>query len=131
MDPETGKVVVVAITGVGALIWLLGLMTVVRASRERRESARRAVERFEVDEGRAPGTIVGEAEVEGDPEALSSKLAAQLALDSVGPFGPVKIVVRDRQEVRFEPTGRSPLGFRGGRVRFESVGGRTRVSYAL
>jgi hypothetical protein len=131
VDPESGKFVVIAITAVGALAWLAGLTSVLRASRERRESALRAAERFDIREGSAPGTIVGEAEVEGQPEELSAKLAGQLARDSFGPFGPVKIVARDRHEVAFEPAGRSLMGFRGGRVRLEPAGSRTHISYAI
>jgi hypothetical protein len=131
MDPETGKLVVIAITSVGVLAWLAGLTTVLRASRERKESALRASERFDINEGSAPGTIVGEAEVEGQPEELSTKLAGLLARESTYPFGPVKIVARDRHEVAFEPAGKSPIGFKGGRVRLEPVGSRTRIEYAL
>jgi hypothetical protein len=131
MDPETGQIVVIAITSVGVLAWLAGLTAVLRASRERQQSALRAAERFDIHEGAAPGTIVGEAEVEGQPEELSMKLAAQLARESIGPFGPVKIVARDRHEVAFEPAGKSQLGFRGGRVRLEPAGSRTRIEYAI
>ncbi len=55
----------------------------------------------------------------GQPEELSAKLAGQLARERLGPFGPVKIVARDRHEVAFEPAGPSQLGFQGGRVRLQ------------
>jgi hypothetical protein len=131
MDPETGKLVVIAITSVGGLVWLAGLTAVLRASREHRQSSLLATERFEATEEASPGTIVGEAEVEGQPEELSAKLAGQLARESAGPFGPVKIVARDRHEVSFEPAGRSPLGFRSGRIRLEPAGSRTRIKYDI
>ena len=131
MDPDTAKLVVVAITAVGAVAWVAGLTAVLRASRERRRSARQAAERFELEGDFAPGTIVGEAEVEGQAEELSSKLAGQLARESFGPFGPVKIVARDRHEVAFEPAGASMNGFRRGRVRLGPAGSRTKIEYAL
>jgi hypothetical protein len=131
MDPETGKLVVIGITSVGVLAWLAGLTSVLRASRERQQSTLRVTERFDVNEGSAPGTIVGEAEVDGQPEELSAKLAGQLARESIGPFGPVKIVARDRHEVAFEPAGKSQLGFKAGRVRLEPSGSRTRIEYAI
>ena len=80
---------------------------------------------------RSPGTIVGEAEVEGQPEELSAKLAGLLAREGIGPFGPIKIVVRDRHEVAFEPAGPSMLGFRCGRIRLAPTGSRTRIDYAI
>lgn len=131
MDEETGKLAVIAITSVGVLAWLAGLTVVLRASRERREAALRATERFDVDEPAAPGTFTGEAEVDGQPEELSARLAGLLARETTGPFGPVKIVARDRHEVVFEPAGTMHLGFRGCRVRLEPSGSRTRITYAI
>ena len=131
MDEDAAKLVVIAITAVGALAWLAGLTVTLRASRERQESARLAAERFSVEGEPGPGTIVGEADVEGRPEELSNKLAAQLARESVGAFGPVKVVARDDREVAFEPAGAPVNGFRGGRVRLTPMGPRTKVEYAL
>jgi hypothetical protein len=131
MDEESAKFMVIAITAVGALAWLAGLTVVLRASRERQQSALRAAERFSVEGEFAPGTIIGETEVEGHPEELSSKLASQLARESVGPFGPVKIVARDSREVAFEPAGAPINGFRGGRIQLTKAGPRTKVEYAL
>jgi hypothetical protein len=132
MEPEDlGRLLVIAGAAVGSMTWLAGLAVVLRATRERRESARQAAERFDIEEEAAPGTIVGEVEVEGQPEELSSKLAGQLARDGMGPFGPVKIVARDRHEVAFEPAGHPMSHFRGGRIRLTPEGQRTRVEYAI
>jgi hypothetical protein len=131
MDPEIGKVVVIAITTVGAVAWLAGLFAMLRAERDWRESSSLASERFELEGDRSPGTIVGEAEVEGHPEELSAKLTGLLAREGMGPLGPVKILSSDRDEVAFEPAGPSPLGFRGGRIRLTPAGSRTRIDYAL
>jgi hypothetical protein len=133
MDSETAKLVVVAITAIGAVVWLAGLATVLKAARERRESAREAAERFDIEENSAPGTIVGEAEVEGTPEELSAKLAKLLARDGLGPLGPVKIVSCDRRELVFETLGptSSPSGGRHGWFRLAPVGKRTRIEYGV
>jgi hypothetical protein len=131
MDPETGQVVVIAITAIGAVAWLAGLAAMLRAGREWRESSLPTTERFDLEGDRPPGTIVGEAEVEGHPEELSAKLTGLLAREGMGPLGPVKILSSDRDEVTFEPAGPSPLGFRGGRIRLTPKGSRTRIDYAL
>src|SRR5438132_1606558 len=102
MDQEIGRTVVVAITAVGAVAWLAGLGYLLRTTRERQGRAQEANERFEVEGKTAAGTIVGEAEVEGQPEDLSVKLATLLAREGMGPLGPVKIVARDRREVSIE-----------------------------
>ena len=131
MEPETAKTLVVAITAVGSVAWMTSLVMLLRAGRERREAVELAAERFEVEGDFAPGAIVGEAEIQGQPEDLSAKLAGLLARDGMGPFGPVKIVSQDRKEVAFEPAGSAMMGFRSGRLRLKSVGKKTRVSYAI
>jgi hypothetical protein len=131
MEQETAELIVVAITAIGAVVWLAALASMLRAARELRESARQASERFDIEEKFAPGTISGEAEVEGQPEELSTKLAGQLARDGMGPLGPIKIVSRDRHEVAFEPAGHSMLGLRSGRFRLTPSGAKTRIEYAV
>ena len=82
--------------------------------------------------------IAGGAEVDGEPEALSAKLAERLARTGLGPFGPVKIVGSDRNAVTFETAGPDlgvggygGPGFRRGQVRFARAGTRTRVEYVV
>ena len=70
LDAETGKIIVIAITAVGAVVWLVGLTLMLRVTRERREATDRAADRFRVEGEPVPGTIVGEAEVEGQPEEV-------------------------------------------------------------
>jgi hypothetical protein len=138
MDPETAKAVVIAIAAVGAVTWLAGLTVLLRATRERQARAQEAAERFDVEHEAAPGMIFEEAEVDGRPEELSSKLAGLLARDGMGPLGPLKIAGCDRHEVAFEAagptfssTGYGTPGFRRGWVRFAPSGSRTRIDYAV
>jgi hypothetical protein len=138
MDEETAKTIVIGITAVGALAWLAGLTVMIRATRERPDGASDTDERFDLEGGRPAGTIVGGADVDGQPEALAAKLAERLARNGLGPFGPVKIVACDRSEVVFEAAGLDlgsagygGSGFRRGRARLTSSGTRTRVDYVV
>jgi hypothetical protein len=128
----------IALTTVGVVAWLTGLTVMLRTTRERQARAQEAAERFAIEGEPAAGTIVGEAEVKGQPEELSEKLAGLLARDGLGPLGPVKIIACDRHEVAFEAAGPAsgspgyPLaGFRRGRIRLAPLGSRTRVEYAV
>jgi hypothetical protein len=138
MDAETGKLVVLAIAGVGALAWLSGFVFMLRVTRERQAKAQEAIQRFEVEEPTAAGTIVGEADVMGQPGELSEKLASLLARDGMGVLGPVKIVSCDSRELTFEAAGLMPgstgyptAGFRRGRFRLTPSGSTTRIEYAV
>ncbi len=131
MDLETAWSVLVAITAVGAVVWLAALTTLLRASRSQAATAVEASERFEIEGKAASGAIVGAAEVDGDPEELSTRLAGTLARETFGPFGPIKVVASDRHQVVFEPTGAPGIGFRRGRVRLTPAGSRTKVEYAI
>jgi hypothetical protein len=133
MSEEIARTVVIAITAVGVVVWLTSVAVMLRATRERQARALEAAERFEIDGEPVAGTIVGEADVEGQPEELSEKLAVLLARDGMGPLGPVKVLARDRQQVAFEscPTP-GQVSFRRGWFRLTPTGAsRTRVEYAI
>ncbi|MDB5350303.1 MAG: hypothetical protein JWN86_1550 [Planctomycetota bacterium] len=133
MDAETARMVVIGIAAVLALIWLSALQVMILATRDQGSPAQETAERFGVVEQESASTIVGEAEVDGLPEELSRKLATLLARGAMGPFGPVKILSCDPEEVVFEasePSSRiSPI--RHGRFRMFRSGSRTRIDYAL
>ena len=123
MDEETARTVVIAIAAVGTVTWLAALTVMLRATRERRSRASDGTEQYDVEGALPAGTIVGSAEVEGQPDALSAKLAERLARDGLGFFGPVKIVTCDPRGVTFEAAGTdlgtagyAGSGFRRGRV---------------
>jgi hypothetical protein len=136
MDEETAKTIVIGITAAGAVAWLAGLTVMLRATREQQAQSNEATDRFDAETAPRAGTIVGGADVDGQPEALATKLAERLARNGLGPFGPVKIVACDRHEVVFEAAGTDlgssaygGSGFRRGRARFSGLGARTRVDY--
>jgi hypothetical protein len=138
METEPSTWIVIAMTAVGAVVWLAGLAVMARATRELRARAQDAAARFDIEERSAAGTLVGEGEVDGRPEELSDKLAGLLARDGMPPFGPVKIVACDRGELVFESAGPGAGapgmmagGVRSGRFRFSPVGSRTRIEYAI
>ncbi len=136
MQPELATAVVVGIAIVGFLTWLFAFQTMLRASRERQA--------FSDDTAQATGaehpagTIAGSAEVPGNPDELSAKLAERLARDGLGFLGPIKITGADRKEVSFEAigsmpgtAGATPVGLRRGVVRFLGIGNKTRIEYAV
>jgi hypothetical protein len=138
VDEETAKTIVIGITALGAIGWLAGLAVMLRCTRERHARAGEAAELFEVDGDIPENTIVGWADIAGQPEALATKLAERLAHNGLGPFGPVKIVACERHEIAFEAAGPNlggaaygGSGFRRGRVRFTVSGTRTRVDYVV
>ena len=135
MDQNTAQGIVVLTTAVGVVAWLAGVTVMLRTTRARHARALEALERFDVEAGAAESMVVGESEVEGQPEQLATKITGLLARDAMGPLGPVKIVSCDRKEVVFEPAGHVNNGMGGftqGRIRLTPISGsRTRVAYAI
>jgi len=138
MDIEVARVVVAAITAAGAVVWLIGLRFLVASSRKRRGGQRDADEDTGLAGGGREGWLCGSTEVDGEPGALASRAASFLAGGSPYAFGPVKILEKADDRVRFEGAGagladRPPgLWFRGGELRFVPLRpGRTRVEWAV
>lgn len=137
MDTNAAAWIVIGLTSLGALIWVAGLAFVWRATRAIRERDQSAATRFEVEEPSPAGRLAGEAEVDGRPEDLSTKLAALLAREGLAPFGPVRILSCDSRGLDFETTGSMGSGggldgkVRRGQFRFTPVGSRTRIEYAI
>ncbi len=138
MTEETAKIIVFGIAAAGAIAWLAGFATMLRASRAwvANPDDMGSFANGETVPGAA--TITGAAEIAGRPEALASKLGERLANQGLPPFGPVKMVTCNHHEVVFEPSmpgatgassGCAPL--RHGVVRFAPVGGNTHVDYVI
>jgi hypothetical protein len=75
-------------------------------------------------------TIIGEGEIAGDRDALSTKLAAKIARDGIWPGGPIEIVESRDGLLEFTSPG-EPANPRG-QIHLESAGtGRTRYEYQV
>lgn len=138
MDHEAARIVLWGITAVGAVAWLAGLQFLLASSRRRRAGPQEANgEGTLAGEGRE-GWLSGSAEVEGEASALATRAAAVLAKGDRSTFGPVKILEKADDCIRFERVGEGvanqPAGqwFRRGELRFRPLGGgRTRVEWAV
>ena len=136
MEPELATAIVVGIAIVGFVVWMVALQTMQRATRERRALA--DDDALAIGTDNPAGTIAGSAEVPGNPDELSVKLAERLARDGLGFLGPIRITGADRKEVTFEAIGNTPGGagpppakLRRGVVRFSSAGNKTRIEYRI
>ena len=138
MDPEVARIVLGSITAVGAVAWLVGLQFLLASPRRRRAGPQEVpAEGSLVGEGRE-GWLSGSAEVEGEASALASRAAAALAKGNLFTFGPVKILEKADDHIRFERVGEGvanqPAGqwFRRGELRFTPLrAGRTLVEWAV
>lgn len=137
MNIEVAHVVLAAITAAGAVVWLIGLRFLVASSR-RAAAPQDGGEGILVGGEGREGWLSGSAEVEGEAGALASKAATVLAQGIPQAFGPVKILEKADDGIRFERVGpglaNQPPGqwFRRGELRFVSLRpGRTRVEWAV
>jgi hypothetical protein len=138
MDPEVARVVLAVITATGAIVWLAGLRFLLVSSRARRGRTGHEAATVAFAVGPPEGWFAGSAEVGGQASALASRAAAVLAQGSPAAFGPVMILEKADDYVRFERAGagvgNQPAGqwFRQGELRFTPLGsGRTRVEWAV
>jgi hypothetical protein len=137
MSPEAAQIALWVILAVGAVVWLAGLQFLL-ASRRRRAAPQEALgEGALAGEGRE-GWLSGSAEVDGEAIALASRAASALAKGSPYTFGPVKILEKTDDLIRFErvggDVGHQPGGqlFRRGELRFTPLRpGRTRIEWAV
>ncbi|WP_435007244.1 hypothetical protein P12x_004586 [Tundrisphaera lichenicola] len=131
MDPEIASRVVIGVTAVGAFAWLAGLIAMLRAERDWRKSSRMPSQRFGIEDVPDPGSIVGEVEIDGNPEELSTRLTGLLAREGLVALYPILIVASSPREIVIESAGPSQFGFRGGRIRLAPEGSRTKIDYRM
>jgi hypothetical protein len=138
MDIEVAHVVLAAITATGAVVWLIGLRFLTASSRRRAAAPQDGGEGILVGGEGREGWLSGSAEVEGEAGALASKAATVLAQGIPQAFGPVKILEKADDRIRFERVGPGPANqpagqwFQRGELRFVSLRpGRTRVEWAV
>ncbi len=130
MPIETAKVIFFAVAAPMWLVWLIG--TWFAFSRLRPSTPRELI----------PGgleardVLTGEAELTGDSEAVSKKIAEQLiAATSMGGMSGVKITERTRERVAFEKVkgvgAHAAMAFDSGLVTLDAQGEKVRVRYAV
>src|SRR5262249_32454668 len=135
MDTEVAQIVLAVITAVGTIVWLISLQFLIASARGRRSGEPLAPgEADHAGEGREGGLCCS-AEVEAEASTLASRAAAILAKGDPFTFGPVKILEKTDDNVRFERAdvglANQPAGwFRRGELRFAPQrSGRTSVQW--
>jgi hypothetical protein len=141
MSAELAQTILIAIAGIGFIVWLIALRFLLVTSRMTRTVDAPTTEDLSVSESRAGNCFFGSADVEGEPDALIEKALGLLAkMSALGPgaFGPLKIVERSKDRIVFEKTGLAGAapayagGYRQGIFRFAALGkNRTRIDYAI
>lgn len=134
MDIETAQFVLIAIAGVGAVVWLISLQFLLSTFRRDRERCRQSTDVLELSET-PQHLIVVSVEVDGEPAELAVKAAAILA-KGASHLAPVKILERTDQRIVFENVTSNvnqPSHFlRQGQLRLTPAGaGRTRIDSAI
>ena len=136
MTPETAELVLYAIAGAGALVWIAGLWFLL-ASRKAGAAAP-ATGRWGSREDEASRMASGFVDVDGEPDDLLARAASVLAAGTFGALGAVKILERTESKIVLEPVDIGPAGqprwsgFRRAELFFSSAGhGRTRVGYSV
>jgi hypothetical protein len=138
MDQDVARIVLGSLTAVGAVVWLMGLQFLLTTFRGQRSREPEAFGELDFDREDHEGWLAGSTEVEGEAPALASRAAAILIQGNLGALGPVKILDKAPDRIRFERVGmgagRGSPGqwFRRGELRFTPVGaGRTEVAWAF
>lgn len=138
MDSETARNVLFAIAAIGFVAWLAALQFVAACVRSENDATHKAMEEFGLDKPPSGRLLVGRAQVEGQPAALSARAAAALANPWKSQLGPLKIVSKSDDRIVFEGAGQDALGQAGwrivgyGEMQFSSVGpDQTAVAYAV
>jgi hypothetical protein len=136
MNAETAQIVLGGITALGAVVWLLGLQFVL-ATRRLMQASRRDPDSADAWSEFTAHCLAGSAEVDGQPGELSARAASVLVREALSPLGPLKVIERTDDRVRFERIGSGTAGqpaawFRQGELWFTPLGqGRTRVEWAV
>lgn len=133
MDAETAQLVLIAITSMGAIVWVVALNYLSRCFRSQPPA-----ETLTFGDSAAAHGLIGGTEVDGQPRQLAARAATFLAHGSQSSFGPVKIVEKADDRIVFERpetgTGRQSAGhwFRRAELRFTAVSpARTRVEWLV
>ncbi len=135
LPPATAQLILYAITGVAAAVWVIGLQFLVGSVRRPRPTA---PERFDWSEPASSPQVVGVAEVEGEAGRLAAQACSLLARGDVPGLGQVRIVEKTENRVVFAGPGEggagpaASSGIVQGRLEFAAASpSRSRVDYAV
>jgi hypothetical protein len=136
MDIELARIVVVGITAAGVVVWLVALRFLVASWRLRHAQRGRSDDEDEWAEEHVDGWLAGAVEVDGEAGVLAARAARVLAQGAVSNLGPILVLDKADDRVRFErPSGMANAAypwFRRGELRFTPLGsGHSRVSWLI
>jgi hypothetical protein len=138
MDIELARIVVVAITAAGVVVWLAALRFLVASWRLRHARPVRPDDEVDTAEDQVEGWLAGAVEVEGEARVLSARAARLLAQGTLNNLGPILVLDKADDRVRFERPGAGMANmpahqwFRRGELRFTPLGsGQSRVSWLI
>lgn len=97
MDAETAQLVLIGITGLGAIFWVVALNFLSRCSRRGQST-----ESLAFGESWSTNHLIGGTEVDGQPRQLAARAAAVLVQGNQSFFGPVKIAEKTDDRIAFE-----------------------------
>jgi hypothetical protein len=130
MSSDTAQVVLMAITAVGAVVWLIALWFLLGSFQKRATDPDLPSDHFGLVEQLSGNWFLGSAEVEGEPAVLLEKAASLLVKETSGSW---KIVEKTNTHLAFQRIGLNRAGLpEQGQLRFNALGvGRTRIDYAI
>jgi hypothetical protein len=102
MDIELARIVVVGITGAGVVVWLLALRFLVASWRLRHGRCGRTDDEGDAVEEQVEGWLTGAVEVDGEAGVLATRAARILAQGTLNNLGPIKVLDKADDRVRFE-----------------------------
>jgi hypothetical protein len=132
MTFTTAQLILAVIASVAVTTWLAGSHYLANSPAKAAKRDRTELEWTDRESTlvAGPTTIIGEGEIAGDRDALSTKLAAKIARDGIWPGGPIEIVESRDGRLEFVSPG-EPANPRG-QIHLESAGtGRTRYEYEV
>lgn len=140
MDTQTATLTLAAIVAGAFFIWLMGVQYRRIATMNNPTPDDPTLEEFHLPEGTSKGDwLLGQLEVQGDPERLVENTSALLVRQGASSFGPIKILEKSKNQLQFEIVGPAVMSqhhhtkwFQHAVLRFTSRGGNsTRIDYAV
>src|ERR1700722_17213430 len=103
MDPDSARMLLLAITAVAVIVWLFGLRFLIVAYRTAKPGDGEDSSGTDLAHRSSKNGMSGNVEVEGQPGVLAARAASVLAKGSL--LGPVKILKEGDDRILFERLG--------------------------